>query len=388
MRLSLLTLLSFVAMAQTSPPSRDWHAAIARGVESFRSGHYAEAEAAFEQAAVLRPQDPVSHLYTGLALEQQFVPGASEVSEFVVRAEREFRRALELDPQNWPALVLLGNLMMDNGRLGEARTLYKQALDLDPTNADIWCTLGAIAWKQAWTPIRDAQFRAMRQKRRMPDPAAMQPLNAALSPVIEQGLADLHHALSLAPQHSGAMEWLDNLLRLRASTANSAADLAEADEWRRKAQQLREEQNRQGANGIIVNWPAALAGTWPVLREFAWLAVRPMAPPPPPPPPQGSGSVGWVFLHRTGDDGPRPMLVNPAAQARNLLTKVDPAPPGGPVQLDVVIGRDGRVKTAKVISGDAAFAEKARAAVLQWTYRPTLSNGEPVEVRTEVDIRF
>jgi protein TonB len=83
------------------------------------------------------------------------------------------------------------------------------------------------------------------------------------------------------------------------------------------------------------------------------------------------------------------MLVNPAAQERNLLRKVDPtlkAP--GAVRVDVLIGRDGHVKTAKVISGDARLADAARAAVLQWTYRPTLSNGEPVEVRTEVDIRF
>jgi len=91
-----------------------------------------------------------------------------------------------------------------------------------------------------------------------------------------------------------------------------------------------------------------------------------------------------------------PILVNPAAQERNLSMKVDPAPPADAtlldhtavVRLDVIVGRDGRVQTAKVISGPPAFADAARNALLQWVYNPTLSNGEPVEVRTEVDVTF
>jgi tetratricopeptide (TPR) repeat protein len=347
----------------------------------FKRGHYADAATAFDQAAALRPEDPVSHLYTGLAWQQQFVPvavlsGAPEMSDIGDRAEREFRRALKIDPQNWPAFVLLGKLMGDEQRLDEARTLYKKALELDSTNADIWRTLGAIAWKQA------------RRERRSPDAA----------PVIEQGFADLQHALALAPGHLTAMEWMDALFSLRASLANNATDLAQAEEWRRKAQTVQEEQNRLRATGVIVVWPAKFAGTWPVLRDFASLAVREPRPLPPPTPPDpsrmsrvrpGSSPAGWNFRHVPDENGPPPMLVNPAAQAGNLLTKVDPEVKGpGAVRLDVVIGRDGRVRTAKVISGEPRFADAARAAVLQWNYRPTLSNGEPVEVRTEVDIGF
>jgi tetratricopeptide (TPR) repeat protein len=298
----LLSLLCFalpVAMAQTTPPSRDWHAAIARGVELFKSGHYADAEAAFEQAASLRPEDPVSHLYTGLAWQQQFIPGvapgAPDMSGIRLRAEQEFRRALDLDAQNWPALVLLGQLMLDESRFDEAGTLYKKALDPDSTNPDIWCTLGAIAGKQAWPAVRDAQLRAMRETRRMPDAAAMAQLNVSLSPVVERGFADLHHALSLAPQHLRAMDWLGTLLRLRALLTNNPADLAQAGEWQRKAQEVQEEQNRLGTAGVIFVWPATFAGTWPVLRDFASHAVRPMPPPPPPPTrsePHGPGAAG------------------------------------------------------------------------------------------------
>ncbi len=55
----------------------------------------------------------------------------------------------------------------------------------------------------------------------------------------------------------------------------------------------------------------------------------------------------------------------------------------GDARLEVVVGKDGRVSTAKVVSGDSAFAEAAAAAIRQWIYRPTLSNWEAVEVRSE-----
>lgn len=225
----------------------------------------------------------------------------------------------------------------------------------------------------------------------------MAQLNVSLSPVLEQGFADLHHALSLDPQHLMALGWLGELFRLRASLTNHPADLAQAEELWRKAQEMQEEQNREGAAGAIFVWPARYAGTWPVVRDWASFAVMSMPPPPIPPPPDpsrrggaigGSGPLGWTFRHVPGESGPPAMLVNPAAQEANLLTKVDPAIRGpGAVRLDVVIGRDGRVRAAKVISGESRFAGAARAAVLQWTYRPTLSNGEPVEVRTEVRVQ-
>jgi outer membrane biosynthesis protein TonB len=85
------------------------------------------------------------------------------------------------------------------------------------------------------------------------------------------------------------------------------------------------------------------------------------------------------------------MLVNPATQALALATRVDAASgslEAGMARLDVVIGKDGRVVSARAISGDPPLAEAAVGAVRQWTYRPTLSNWEPVEVRSEVAVDF
>ena len=60
----------------------------------------------------------------------------------------------------------------------------------------------------------------------------------------------------------------------------------------------------------------------------------------------------------------------------------------GVVRLDILIGTDGKVLQAKVISGDPLLAESAVAAVRKWKYERTTVKGEPVEVSMFVDVIF
>ncbi|MGD0667367.1 MAG: M56 family metallopeptidase [Bryobacteraceae bacterium] len=84
------------------------------------------------------------------------------------------------------------------------------------------------------------------------------------------------------------------------------------------------------------------------------------------------------------------------AQAINLISKVDPVYPPlakqakiqGTVELSAVIGKDGRVQNLKVVSGHPLLVQAALDAVKNWVYRPTLVNGEPVEVKTSIQINF
>ena len=90
------------------------------------------------------------------------------------------------------------------------------------------------------------------------------------------------------------------------------------------------------------------------------------------------------------------IVVGGKVQEANLTKKVMPAyPPGakaariqGHVVLDVIIGKDGSVLEIKLVSGHPLLAPAAMEAVKQWTYKPTLLNGEPVEVKTQVDVNF
>jgi protein TonB len=112
----------------------------------------------------------------------------------------------------------------------------------------------------------------------------------------------------------------------------------------------------------------------------------PQAPPPPPPPPQ------------TEAPKPEPERVRvfgniEAAKLEHQVLPVYPvlaaqARVQGVVKLSAVISKDGRVEDLKVISGHPLLISSAMDAVRQWVYQPTILNGNPVEVQTEVDVTF
>lgn len=60
----------------------------------------------------------------------------------------------------------------------------------------------------------------------------------------------------------------------------------------------------------------------------------------------------------------------------------------GTVKLQAIIAADGAIRNLRVMSGPALLAGSALDAVKQWRYQPTLLNGVPVEVITEIDVVF
>lgn len=83
--------------------------------------------------------------------------------------------------------------------------------------------------------------------------------------------------------------------------------------------------------------------------------------------------------------------------AGSRLTFVQPAYPrvakvnheSGTVVLRAVIGRDGHIHSLRPISvTNSDFVISAITAVRQWTYKPYLLNGEPVEVDTTITVNF
>lgn len=79
-----------------------------------------------------------------------------------------------------------------------------------------------------------------------------------------------------------------------------------------------------------------------------------------------------------------------------LIVKVDPKYPPmarqtrtqGPVVLTALIGRDGHIENLHAVSGHPLLIPAALEAVRQWRYRPTMLNGQPVEVETQVTVIF
>ena len=60
----------------------------------------------------------------------------------------------------------------------------------------------------------------------------------------------------------------------------------------------------------------------------------------------------------------------------------------GTVRLRAIIGADGSIRELELVSGNPILAQAALAAVAQWRYRPTLLNGQPVEVETHITVVF
>jgi protein TonB len=83
--------------------------------------------------------------------------------------------------------------------------------------------------------------------------------------------------------------------------------------------------------------------------------------------------------------------------SRGLLVKeIAPAYPPialhmrieGAVELMATITKSGNISGVKVLSGDPQLSHAAVDAVKQWKYKPYLLNGEPVEIQTQVTVKF
>ena len=117
------------------------------------------------------------------------------------------------------------------------------------------------------------------------------------------------------------------------------------------------------------------------------------------------GAVGGVIGGVISGAPPPPALAEPGpgrirvganVQAANRIESKPPQYPPlakqariqGTVTLEVLVGRDGRVNNITVVSGHPLLIPPTIEAVKEWVYRPTLLNGEPVEVITQVDVNF
>ena len=106
------------------------------------------------------------------------------------------------------------------------------------------------------------------------------------------------------------------------------------------------------------------------------------AAPPPPPPPKAAT--------------PKRIRVGGQVESARLIFQPKPEYPPlakmariqGTVRLEAIISKDGTIQDLKVVSGHPLLVKSALEAVQRWRYQPTLLNGEPVEVVTEVDVNF
>jgi len=126
----------------------------------------------------------------------------------------------------------------------------------------------------------------------------------------------------------------------------------------------------------------------------------------------GAGSNGFGVAGGTGDAlgggilntaPPPPPKATPSrikvggnVQSASLIRQVQPIYPpiaktahvSGTVILHAIIAKDGSIQELQYVSGPALLMKAAMDAVHEWRYKPTMLNGEPVEVDTTVQVVF
>jgi protein TonB len=97
---------------------------------------------------------------------------------------------------------------------------------------------------------------------------------------------------------------------------------------------------------------------------------------------------------------PKPVIAKPSRismiQMARPIHRVEPVYPAlarqmrisGVVELQGVIGTDGRIHELKVLSGHPMLVKAAVDAVSQWIYAPTILNGQAVEVAAPITVNF
>lgn len=148
-----------------------------------------------------------------------------------------------------------------------------------------------------------------------------------------------------------------------------------------------EEMPSAAVAGVVGGVPGGVPGGTPGGVIGGIIGSVPSAAPPPPPPPK--------------EDKPKPVVpkqirVGGNVQAAKLVNQPKPQYPPlarqariqGVVRFNAVIGKDGSIANLTLVSGHPLLVPSATEAVRQWRYQPTLLNGEPVEVVTQIDVNF
>jgi protein TonB len=91
-----------------------------------------------------------------------------------------------------------------------------------------------------------------------------------------------------------------------------------------------------------------------------------------------------------------PVRIGGGVSEANLTHRVQPIYPPlartthveGTVEFTAIISKEGAIENLQLVHGHPLLVNAAREAILQWRYRPTLLNGEPVEVITDIVVKF
>ncbi len=141
-----------------------------------------------------------------------------------------------------------------------------------------------------------------------------------------------------------------------------------------------------GGFGVVGGVPGGVPGGSPGGVVGSILSSVAATAPPPPPPPKVEVKQAAPTRIRVGGNVQQAKLIRQPRPVYPALAKQ--ARIQGVVRFTAIIGKDGTIQNLQLITGHPLLVPAAQEAVKQWVYQPTLLNGEPVEVITQIDVNF
>lgn len=262
---ALLTLTLGTVTGCNKLKSRDQ---LVKGVQAFKNARYEEAVSNFQNAIALDPTSEDAKLYLATAYSYQVVPNLDtpENLKTAQKALDGFNQVLAKDPNDLTALKQIASINRNTKKLDVAKEYEKKVIAVAPNDAEAYYTIASIDWNtehyKNTVPILaadgltdDGNGNVKKSK------GACAKLQAANTALVDESLQYLKKAIELNPTYDDAMAYLQLTYRSKANLecgddAARKADLAEADDWIKKAMGARkaneEKKEKKNSGGVTM----------------------------------------------------------------------------------------------------------------------------------------
>ena len=240
-----------------------------KGVQAYKASKFESAIEHFKTAISKDPSLAVAKLYLATACVAQYVPGgdAPENVRYADCAIEQYKNVLQEPGAPKATRVLstkgLASLYFNMKKFEEAKDYDKQAIAIDPNDADNYYSVAVIDWTQSYVPRMEARGKlGLKPDDPLKDKKVCADIKSKNEDRVKEGIDMLDKAMTLRKDYDDAMAYLNLMYRERADIQCDdpdarAADLKLADDMVEKTMEVKkaklEKANEQHAGGIVLD---------------------------------------------------------------------------------------------------------------------------------------
>jgi tetratricopeptide (TPR) repeat protein len=249
-----------------------------KGVTAYKNANYEQAIEHFKNAVSLDDNLKVAKLYLATAYRSQYVPGVDTPDNLATaqQAIDGYRTILERDPSDVGSLKGMAWLYMQMKKWNEARQYYKQAIEIDPNDPDLYYSIGFIDWSEAYEDAAalkaKSDLKVDYELKTKQDQKLCSELQAKDGAAIEEGMKMLQTAIDKREDYDDAMAYMNLLYRRKANDLSCndpqarAEYISTANTWSDKAMAARKKKAEEAAKknqggGIVLDNTPTPAGS-------------------------------------------------------------------------------------------------------------------------------